>query len=46
MIKQYNVTVNGTTYEVTVDPQAWSRDVSAAIGQVSDLMIACLKQDL
>ncbi|WP_312163491.1 hypothetical protein [Phenylobacterium sp.] len=34
------------TYEVTVDPQAWSRDVSAAIEQVGDLMIARLKQDL
>ena len=41
--------VGGTktrTYEVTVAPQAWSRDVSAAIDQVSDLMIARLKQDL
>ena len=34
------------TYEVTVDPQAWSRDVSAAMEQVGDLMIARLKQDL
>ena len=41
--------VGGTktrTYEVTVDPEVWSRDVSAAIDQVSDLMIARLKQDL
>ncbi|CAN7405410.1 hypothetical protein LJR164_002552 [Phenylobacterium sp. LjRoot164] len=34
------------TYEVTVDPAAWSRDVSAAIEQVGDLLIARLKQDL
>ena len=34
------------TYEVTVDPVIWRRDVSAAIEQVGALMIARLKQDL
>lgn len=41
--------VGGTktrTYEVTVDPVIWRRDVSAAIDQVGALLIARLKQDL
>lgn len=41
--------VGGTktrTYEVTVDPILWRRDVSAAMEQVGALMIARLKQDL
>ena len=32
MIKQYNVTVNGTTYEVTVESAAGGRMASAPVG--------------
>jgi len=31
MIKQYNVTVNGTTYEVTVESAAGGRMASAPV---------------
>ena len=38
MIKQYNVTVNGTTYEVTVESAAGGRMASARAGTVASPM--------
>ena len=35
MIKQYNVTVNGTTYEVTVESAAGGRMASAPVSRAA-----------
>lgn len=40
MIKQYNVTVNGTTYEVTVESAAGGRMASAPISRAAAAPVA------
>ena len=40
MIKQYNVTVNGTTYEVTVESAAGGRMASAPVSRAAAAPVA------
>ena len=43
MIKQYNVTVNGTTYEVTVESAAGGRMASAPVSRAAAAPVAAPK---
>ena len=46
MIKQYNVTVNGTTYEVTVESAAGGRMASAPVSRAAAARRARERSDL